>query len=202
MYKDINVLNIISGKYKIDEYGHIYSTYRNRELCSCPDKDGYLHVMLCTNERIGCNNKNHKRKSFHVHTLVMLLFNGPAPSNIIDPTVDHIDYNKLNNHYTNLRWLERSENTKFRKVTPIGERNGSAVLTEQQVIEICELLCTGMASSTDIAKMYHTNKCTIANIRRKKNWKHISAKYNFAPPCNSANNRIHYYERLGGLNNK
>lgn len=199
MYKDINVLNIIPDKYKIDEFGNIYSIYKDRMLCPRLDKDGYLCVQLCTNEYMGDSNKNHIRKTFHIHTLVMLIFNGEASLNTLDPTVDHIDHNKLNNHYTNLRWLERSENTKLRKITPIGERNGSAILTEQQVIEICELLCTGMASLTDIAKMYHTNKSTISNIRRKKNWKHISAKYNFAPPCNSANNRIHYYERLGGI---
>ena len=184
MYKNINVLNIVPGKYKINELGDIYSVYKNRQLHPYVDKDGYMKVILCTNEYESSKNLNHKRKMF--------IFNGVPPSCIKDPTVDHIDHNKINNHYNNLRWLERSENTKCRLVTPVGERNGSAILTEKQVIEICELLCTGQASLSDIAAIYHTDKSTISNIRRKVNWKHISALYDFAPPCSSSHCRQRY----------
>ena len=192
MYKDINILNIVPGKYKINEFGDIYSTYKNKRLHPYLDKDGYMRVNLCTNEYEGSKNLNHKRKQFLVHTLVMLIFNGVAPQHMKDPTVDHIDHNKINNYNSNLRWLERSENTKCRLVTPIGERNGSAKLTEKQVIEICELLCTGQASLSDIAAIYHTDKSTISNIRRKVKWRHISTLYDFAPPCSSSHCRQRY----------
>jgi hypothetical protein len=43
-----------------------------------------------------------------VHRLVALAF---VPNLSEYETVDHIDGNKENNHYTNLQWLTRSENT-------------------------------------------------------------------------------------------
>lgn len=49
-------------------------------------------------------------KEYRVHRLVALAFLGePLPE---QTDVDHIDSNKLNNHYTNLEWVTRSENIK------------------------------------------------------------------------------------------
>lgn len=44
----------------------------------------------------------------HVHRLVYEAFIGQIPK---DMTVDHIDGNKLNNHYLNLQILSRGENS-------------------------------------------------------------------------------------------
>ena len=43
----------------------------------------------------------------YVHRLVAELYI-PNPDNL--PEVDHIDTNKINNHYTNLEWVSRKEN--------------------------------------------------------------------------------------------
>jgi hypothetical protein len=51
--------------------------------------------------------KNGKQKLFKLHRLVALHYI-PNPENKSD--VDHIDGNKLNNHYTNLRWTSHIEN--------------------------------------------------------------------------------------------
>ena len=202
MYKYIDVLNIIPDKYKINEYGEIYSAYKDRQLHLSLDKDGYQKVSLCINEFENDKNKNHKRRTFHVHTIVMLVFNGMPPLYLKDPTIDHIDHNKANNYYKNLRWVERSENARCRLITPVGEKNGSAILTEKQVVEICELLCTGKASLSDIATIYHTDKSTISSIRRKVNWQNISTLYDFAPPCSSSHNRQRYVKnKTSGLEN-
>jgi hypothetical protein len=45
-----------------------------------------------------------------LHRIVALAFLGPAPSDMVDPTVDHIDGDKCNNVAANLRWLSRVEN--------------------------------------------------------------------------------------------
>ena len=99
-YKDVKPL------YKIDEYGNVFSIYKNDYLKPKADKDGYLSVVL-----------RGSQKNFYVRiaTLVALNFIGPPPIDIKDPTIDHIDGKILNNYYKNLRWLERGINSSIRK---------------------------------------------------------------------------------------
>ena len=47
-----------------------------------------------------------------VHRLVAFAFLGDPPSEIGDPTVDHIDNDTANNAASNLRWLSRVENSR------------------------------------------------------------------------------------------
>lgn len=167
--KKINCCEIVD-KYLINEYGDIYSNYYHKQLIPKRDKDGYLSILLCT--------KNGKRKGFRIATLVMLVFNGNPPKGMKDATVDHIDGNILNNHYTNLRWLERSDNSKLKHTSYKGENNPSCILTEKEVVEICELLVQGKSLKL-IANLYGVDKSTISNIKRHKNWCYITSKYNF-----------------------
>ena len=98
-----------------------------------------------------------------------------------DPTIDHIDGNIVNNHYTNLRWMERSENASIRKerAKSLGELNHEAKLKDKEVVEICKLLMEKELTLKEIGNIFGVSKYTISNIRRKVNWKHISNKYNF-----------------------
>lgn len=90
------------GLYTIDEYGNVYSIRSRKYLKQKPDKDGYMSVHLC--------NKG-KDKFPRVHQLVAEAFiKNDDPIN--KTTVDHIDNNKLNNHYSNLQWLSVSDNTR------------------------------------------------------------------------------------------
>ena len=80
-------------------------------------KDGNLYYKKQTspNSKIGkkvgsLTNRGYlsttiKSKFYLLHRLIFMMFNGYTPTEI-----DHIDRNKLNNHYTNLRWVSRFEN--------------------------------------------------------------------------------------------
>jgi hypothetical protein len=78
--------------YMISNCGNIWSRKLKRILNAQFDKDGYVRNGLW-NSMI----KNH----YYVHRLVAQAFI-PNPEN--KPTVNHIDGDKKNNHYTNLEW--------------------------------------------------------------------------------------------------
>ena len=169
--------SFLDGYYAINKYGAILNIKRNRILYPHSDKNGYLHLMLCTNDVLP--NGSHKRVDFRVASLVAKMYIGLPPDNMKDPTVDHIDNNKKNNFYLNLRWLERGENSSFRNNTGKGESNHEAKLTELQVHDICSLLEKGNLSLQEIATLHGVHKSTISNIKRGANWKHISKEYSF-----------------------
>jgi hypothetical protein len=68
-----------------------------------PDiRSGYHNVVLC---------KDGKTKRHNIHNLVCFAFCGnPYNYNIIE----HIDGNKLNNMFNNLRWIYTSKNSELR----------------------------------------------------------------------------------------
>ena len=104
------------GKYLVSNHGRIKSMWRLRNLYvnghgrsnvrvhkerlmnPTDNGNGYLIVSLKSN-----NNRN----SRYVHRLVAELF----VENPMDlPVVNHIDYNKKNNHADNLEWCTQREN--------------------------------------------------------------------------------------------
>lgn len=170
--------NILTDFYSINEYGDIRSKKSGEILKPKKNKQGYLVIALCVNEID--HDKTHKRKMFSIAQLVARSYNGHPPDDMNDPTVDHIDGNKQNNHFTNLRWLERGVNSSIRKNKGAGSQNHEAKLTEAQVEEICNLLINTNLSFQQIADRFNVEKSTINNIKQHKNWKNITTKYDFS----------------------
>jgi hypothetical protein len=83
--------------YNIQEDGNLYSKITNKILKCRPNNVGYLRFYF---PQYGCYE--------YVHRLVIYKYIGEPPS--AEHEVDHIDNNKLNNHYTNLRWVTHREN--------------------------------------------------------------------------------------------
>ena len=86
------------NKYTIDEFGNIFNVYINRYMKPYITNKGYKCIDLI--------DKNKKQK-YLIHRLVALHFI-PNPNNY--PIVLHLDNNKLNTHYSNLKWGTYSEN--------------------------------------------------------------------------------------------
>lgn len=160
------------GPYEITEDGQIWSNYKKDFLCPSFDKDGYLKIKLSGGDR------QHK-KYFRIGNLVALMYIG-SPKNLKDPTINHIDGNILNNHYSNLEWVERGYNSSIRLNKGEGSNNHQAKLNEQQVIEICELLINTNLTYDQICNKYDIKKTTLSSIKNQKSWKKITNQYDFS----------------------
>lgn len=169
----IQYKNVKEGLYLIDEEGNIYSNYKKGYLLPKKDKDGYLNINLSGGSR---NSKCYVR----IATLVAWTYLGAPPSTIKDPTINHKDGNILNNHYTNLEWMERGENSSIRTNKGQGTLNHEAKLTEAQVEEICNLLVNTDISYKKICEQFNITKSSISRIKTQKGWKSITSQYDFS----------------------
>ena len=98
--------------YLVYDDGRVFSKKRRIFLKSGINSSDY-HIVILGNDG--------KRKTFQVHRLVALHYI-PNPDN--KPHVDHIDRNPLNNHFSNLRWVTRSENQQNRGVRKDNKSTG------------------------------------------------------------------------------
>jgi len=118
--------------------------------------------------------KHGKCYAFSLHRLVALAFLGTPPT--ISHEVSHIDGDKSNNHFKNLKWETRKENH-FRKkehgTSQCGSRNGMGKLTESQVLEIKKKLPCNMSR---LAREYGVSHPTISKIASGDTWKHVTLK--------------------------
>lgn len=145
--------------YQVTSSGKIINKH-GRILKDRITKFGYIRAMLSVNK---------KPKQLLVHRIVAEHF-VPNPQN--KPDVNHKDGNKKNNHYSNLEWVTKSENTKHASnhfLAVRGEKNGRSKLTWKQIKEIREIYPS--LSCYSLAKIYQVNQTTIARIVNNSGWK-------------------------------
>jgi len=120
-------------------------------------------------------------RHFHkVHRLVAELF-VDNPDN--KPTVNHKDFNRLNNVFTNLEWMTLSENVKDAWVNnrmQIGEDRPNALLDDKDVETIKLLFVEGNLDNQQIGNIFEVSRATISQIRRLDAWLHIRPDLAFA----------------------
>lgn len=149
-------------QYTIFEDGTIVGPKRGI-LKQRENKDGYMEVTMGTlDQRHAC---------VRVHRLVAEQFI-PNPKKL--PEVNHIDYNRKNNHVSNLEWCTHKDNVKHsssagRYRCHNGEKNGRAKLTKETVKLIRKDYESGKTIA-DIGRKYSVPWSTVNNIVKGITW--------------------------------
>lgn len=126
--------------------------------------NGYLKVQLV--------NRDVKKRAT-VHRLVLQTFCGPAPRGKTDCA--HLNGIRSDNRLSNLKWKSRAENmldAKIHGTSAMGERNGHAKLTQQDVLEMRNLRKNGKTFQS-IADTYSVSRSAASDAIKGKNWGHI-----------------------------
>lgn len=160
-------------RYQITEHGLVRSkdmtvgakgggtaVRRGRVLASVAKNNGYLCVTLAD----GFN-----RPQIGIHRLVARVFIGECPLGL---NVLHNDGNKLNNHYSNLRYGTQADNhadTLKHGRRPVGESHALAKLCEKDVL----FIRASNESGVVLAQVFGVAPAHISAVRRRRAWKHI-----------------------------
>lgn len=120
--------------------------------------------------------KNNQKLCQYVHVLVCSAFNGPRPEG---KQAAHKDGNRFNNFSSNLYWATPKENNADKlthRTISLGERNGAAKLTEEDVRRI-KLRFRAYCSTNGckaLAAEFSVSRSTICNIVYGRRWGHIT----------------------------
>lgn len=150
--------------YYITENGEIFRN--GKELKTSLTNKGYKTFRASING---------VRQHIVIHRAVAELY-VPNPNNL--PQVDHIDTNKLNNHYTNLEWVTNKENRGRaikNNLMKVGEDYKHTKLTEQDVKYIRDYYIPRHPEFGGVAlsKKFGVRDSTISRIIHNKRWKHL-----------------------------
>ncbi len=164
------------GLYQASNYGRIRSMIKNKILSPGDNGRGYKFIHLKHNGSV---------ERFYVHRLIAMTF---IPNIYNKKEVNHIDFDKDNNHVENLEWMTCKENLNHAKINNrfnsseyqkaqtskanSGENSYLSKLNDKSVIEIRKLYKGGLTQK-QISKIYSVNRATIGYITSNKTWKHV-----------------------------
>ena len=112
-----------------------------------------------------------------VHQLVALAFIGepPGPIGRTGWTVNHKNFDKLDNRVENLEWMTAKENHAHAVANGLksrGEQHYKAILTEETVRAIRDMRNTG-ALVKDIAAHFGFKEHVASDVLLRRCWKHV-----------------------------
>lgn len=150
--------------YQINSNGRIYN--KNGSLKKLYKNNSGYYVVDIYEEGI--------RQKWLVHRLIATLFvANPKKENI----VNHIDGNKLNNHYLNLEWTNHSYNNKHSYdiglKSPILNPKFNAKLSISDVRLIKRKLSGGKVNQAELGRMFGVSRYTINKIKIGEIWKDV-----------------------------
>ncbi len=159
------------GRFMITDFGRLFSINGRwkgvRELKPhIGKKEGYY----ITNLRM-----KPKNRECRIHQLVGEHFvNNPKNK----PQLNHEDGNKLNNHYSNLKWVTQLENiqhaVRIGLIDKKGEKHHHAKLKDADIPLIFAMRNCGMIMK-DIGNHFNVSRRTIGDVLNRRLWTHISS---------------------------
>ena len=158
----------INVKYEISNYGRVrsYAYSENGRILKGTKLEGYPAVRF--------RDKNGKMINRYVHRLVAEYFlDQPREGQRV---ILHLDYNKTNNYFMNLKWASIEEQIQHKMKGP-NHRTGvitNSKLTEGQVRQIKKLLLNNRTRLKMIAKQFGITHTQLNRIRSGENWGHVT----------------------------
>ena len=110
--------------YEVSDNGRVRNIETGHEIRPMPHHSGHLYWFPA------------RRQRMYIHRAVLEAFVGLSPAGM---ECRHLDGNPANNELGNLAWgtvKENAEDKRLHERMPVGERSGTAKLTEPQVREI------------------------------------------------------------------
>jgi HNH endonuclease len=137
-----------------------------RKMSPSPDKDGYLKLILCRDDRT--------KRYVRLHDIILEVFVGPCPAGMVGA---HENGVRNDCRLSNLRWDTQKNNIadKWKHGTyQIGEKASNARLTAEQVREIRRRWAAGGITQVALGKEYGVANVTICAIVTRRIWKHVA----------------------------
>ena len=167
-----NYFENLKDYYWVDCNGNVFTTNLDRFIIPAKDRDGYLRCTFTT------ATGTPRTKVIGVHQLVNTIFNGMAPESIYQPVTDHIDGDRTNNKYTNLRWLSNRANSSF-AYRHLGKKT---IITDDDVIEIYKKYRNGFTNIYKLAEEYNTTYKYMYGILSGAKRRTVCDLYHVKPP--------------------
>lgn len=159
--------------YIVSNYGKIISLHKRHYLKQVKlnvNYKGYLEFEA---------RANGKRLHTFAHRFVAITFI-ENPNDL--QQVNHIDCNKINNHVSNLEWVNAHQNIDHAlknnlMIAHKGSKCGASSLDESQVKEIKNEFKKGVyrGQLVHLSKKYNVTKSCLIYIKKGTTWKHIHA---------------------------
>ncbi len=168
-------------KYEVSNYGRIRRFDKKTsdwKLNKPANVNGYAYYSF----KIVVENLGKTRVTKSIHRLVAELFIGDPKND--SNNVIHLDFDKWNNHVSNLKWCTKKEMFEHSRKSPktklaIERRKGEVTnskLTETDVMRLKKKLKRGKNPLYKIAKEFGITHTQLNRIRRGENWGHIKAE--------------------------
>lgn len=177
---DEMVPGIIDG-FWISNIGNLYNSVTGKFSNAKVKPNDYIRVLLPL--------KDGTKRMTTIHRLVCMAFNGMPPD--LSYEVDHINCDKTCSFEGNLEWVTKQENTKRaheNNLAPTAEDHYKSILSNEEVIEICQMLQKGIPINeicNIMEKKIYPRQYSgglisiIYQILHKVSWKDITKNYNF-----------------------
>ncbi len=157
-------------KYEISNYGRIKSYCYDREngrIVKLGNIKGFYNVSLRVDG---------KKRSYLVHKLTAEYFISKSADE--QDVVIHLDWNKQNNHVSNLQWVTKEESyRRMHKALQEARKKAGKVVTSSKLSKEDVAIIKGMlekgVKQNVISKMFCVSEMQVSRIKRKENWAEV-----------------------------